>query len=398
MTGISEGEFSYSLPALYLQPMFFHPPPDLPEGPTMPPCIEETRKQSKGHLLDQETGQASVHIEVALTQGGKSPPLEDDSSGSLFKEAAAEIPVSECLHVNQPPIVTQSGIDTSSTHGSVIARLAESTRVAGQGLFNSHCTHPLAIPSGLEEMCSNVVRKPAEPSGVPATHTSSTVVPPPRPILPPAASTSPPPLPPSPPPPHQETISPTHRVMPIKAGVTGTVQFAGMATSALPAPRQSVVTTWKKRLFGFGKDEPDKGVPAPTSVRKEDRKNLLDEISSMGHAGLKRTNRPRSPGGTPVKATRANPPPVGNNSDMLQRALMTKFRSLHSTPLNQSRFVRQDFGASMDFSNAWSDINASQVFEDPDISASSLSGLASNQPSRNDSSKISTAHNGSSAV
>lgn len=383
--------------------MFFHPPPELRPGcpNTLLPCTEATHQQGKGHLLDQETGQASIQVEVAApgTQSGKSP-LEDDSSGSLFKDAAPEIPDPECLlHVSWAPIATQSGIDT--THGSTITdnrRLAESG-VAGQGLFDSYSTHPLDVSSGLEARCSILVRKPAESCGIPSTYSSSTVVPPPRPTLPLTISTSPPPLPPSPPPSHQDTISPTHRVLPMsKGGAAGTVQFAGMATNTVPAPRPSALTTWKKRLFRFGKDEPDKGIPAPTSVRKGDRKNLLDEISSMSPAVLKSTNRPRSPGGTPVKIACANPAPIGNNSDMLQRALMTKFRSLHSTPLNQSRFVRQDYGASMDFSNAWSDMNASQVFEDPDISASSLSGMASNQTSRNDSTKISTMHNGSSAV
>jgi hypothetical protein len=175
----------------------------------------------------------------------------------------------------------------------------------------------------------------------------------------------------------------------MKGGVIGTAQFAGMSTNIPPPPHQGAVTT---RLFSIGKDEPDRGVPAALSAKTEDRKNLLDEISTVGPSVLRHTNHPRSPGGTPVKVSGTS---TGNNSDMLQRALMAKFRSLHSTPLSQSRFIHRDYSTSLDFSNAWSDVNSSQVFDDPDISTSSLSGLAS---SRNDSSKISNVHNGSSAV
>lgn len=379
-----------------MQPMFFHSPPELPQVPaTFPPSLEETQ-QHKRHLLDQETGQASVHIEIPPTETGESP-LEDNSSGLLFKETAAELPVSECLQSSQAPMVVQLETGANPTCGLIVPgnRRLDESAVAGQGLFDSVCAPPGFVWSCEEARpAKTAARKAAEKSSL--LYSSSIVLPPgppPRPLLPPATSASPPPIPPSPPPPHLETISPTHMVMPIKGGVVGTVQFAGMTTNAAPPSRQSAATTWKRRLFGIGKDEPDKGVPAAISVRTEDRQNLLDEISTMGHAVLKCTSRLRSPGGTPVKITHTNSQaPTSNNSDMLQRALLTKFRSLHSTPLSQSRSVHQDYSASLDFSNAWSDVNASQVFEDPDISASSLSGLAF---SKNDSSN---AHNGSSAV
>lgn len=429
--------------------MFFHAPPGPPDFPTT--VLEEEegvqqQQQVKGHLLDQETGQASVHVEALPTEKAKTP-IEDDSSGSLFKEAAvAEIPVTESLQVSQAPMIVQSKPDASDSIAPGGMGEEDKSAPAGQGSFDSpsgcagrglfdcseeeageglfvslegapagrgmfdgqgfasHCegqglldgqgavsSRDRARPTGLQTAARKAV---VERSNLLSAFPSSTApprqqLPPPRPLLPPAPSTSPPPLPPSPPP---DTPSPTHRVMSMKGGVAGTVQFAGMATKTAPPPQRSAVTTWKKRLFGIGKDEPDKG-GAAVSVRTEDRQNLLNEISSMGHAVLKRTNRLRSPGGTPVKEVCTNPPPDSTNSDMLQRALMTKFRSLHSTPLSHSRFTQHDYSTSLDFSNAWSD---SQVFEDPDISASSVSGLAT---SRNDSSKISNnAHNGSTAV
>ena len=144
------------------------------------------------------------------------------------------------------------------------------------------------------------------------------------------------------------------------------------------------------------------------SVRKEDRQNLLEEISSVGHTVLKRTDRPRSPGGTPVRLS-ANEDQAflgqgGGNTDMIQRALMTKFRSLHSTPLGQPHLLHHDCSGSLDFSSAWSDLNASIVFEDPGISAditttSTLSsGLASNNQSKSSARDLRTGHNVSTGV
>lgn len=371
-----------------MQPMFFHPPPSLSEeSDHLFPSIKletDHTHHPKPHLLDQETGQASIQIE-GPAQEGHLPPLEDNSSGSLFKEAAAaEIPVSECLHASRVPMATQSGIHNRNASSNVFTESAYS----GQGLFDS-LRKPISavILSSLEEAHST---QGGAPGAVSSHTTTSTILPPPRPSLPPATSTSPPPLPPSPLLPLGSTISPTHRVIPMKGGVTGTVQFAGMAPAAISTPSQSTVSSWKKRLFGFGRDEPDTGVP----VRTEDRKNLLDEISTMGHAVLKTTNQPRSPGGTPVKVTCgvnqvSSTGTTGNNSDVIQRALMTKFRSLHSTPLHQSRLFHS---GSMDVSSAWSDLNASLVFDDPDISASSFA--SNNQLPRNSKSL----HNGSSAV
>ena len=291
-----------------------------------------------------------------------------------------------------------AGVDTlgvAPTHGNAdiqtAGRSMYDSTAAGQGLFDTLgvvSNHQNPSPATVERVPKQggsiprrgVSSPPSRPPPPPPSRPSQ---PPPRPALPPEApSATPPPLPPSPSLVHLEAVSPSHM------RVAGTTQFAGMVFNvppppSPPPPRQVAVTNLKKKLFGRGRNEPDAGVPAASSVRSEDRQNLLDEISSASHAALRHTDQPRSPGGTPIGGKVSSP-------DKLQRALLTKFHSLHSTPLNQpSRFARQDFSGSLDFSNAWSDVNTSQVFDDPDISASSLSGLAS---SKNDTSHV---HNGS---
>lgn len=119
----------------------------------------------------------------------------------------------------------------------------------------------------------------------------------------------------------------------------------------------------------------------------DDRKSLLDEISSIGQQHLRRTNKARSPGGTPIKHSK-NRLTLTNNSDMLQRALISKFRSMHtsSTPIKGAAGVRSatqllgsadEKSGSFDVSSAWSDINNSVAYEDPDITATSSSGITS---------------------
>ena len=84
----------------------------------------------------------------------------------------------------------------------------------------------------------------------------------------------------------------------------------------------------------------------------------MDEITSAGRSVLRRTSRPKSPGGTPMKLSR-NRLTLTGNTDMLQRALISKFRSLHSTPIRHCSPVGVDKSGSFDTSNAWSDINSS---------------------------------------
>ena len=453
------------------------------------------RPHCSGHLLDHETGQTSVRIQVPHTASkSKTPALaEDDSSGSLFKEpsaAAAEIPVSECLYVSLASQTsstsqgggraTQAGVNTASSGTSSPAGLGALAmshsssaptcmgvpsqglfsdegpvsqgvfsseglgKAASHGLFSSDA--PVVAPSqgvyrseGLANapvqglysgdipvnapgfssdlavkapsqglFSGEITTKASEaPSVQPSEHLfTSQFKQQQRPSYGPLGSGTT--TPPHPPPSHLLLPSP-HPSLPAahpdQSGPPPGDEREGtnIRGSAPTKPAR------KRKFFGFGssRDETDKGdEPSLTPVQTEERKNLLDEISSMGHAVLKRTDRPRSPGGTPVK-----PPPTSNqpalsseDSGMLQRALMSKFRSLHSTPLNHSRFHRGDYSSSLDFSNAWSDLNASVMYEDPDISSSPFSGYTPNQSSSvagagNESgNKVQAAHNSSSAV
>lgn len=301
---------------------------------------------------------------------------DEDSSGSLFKETEAGLPVLE----SKPHLSGHTPSRTGTQLPAWQMTLNPSSPDRGSRVANrSSVEHPTSFLPQASLLSRHT------------PNTSGSVQPPPRPVLPPPTSCSPPPIPPSPP--LSLHTSPTHHPHRLPHGVTGTVQFAGMS-STLSARQQGggasgtgvvgvavreggVVTTRKWKLIGFGKEEVENGLnDLPfTPVQTEDRRNLLDEISSMGHSVLKRTSRPRSPGGTPVKATPTTStatskplPSSHSDSDMLQRALLSKFRSLHSTPLQQqSRPHHPDYSSSLDFSNAWSN---SLAYEDPDISTS----------------------------
>ena len=93
-------------------------------------------------------------------------------------------------------------------------------------------------------------------------------------------------------------------------------------------------------------------------------KDLLEEIVSIGQRNLKQT--PQGAPRTPTKHLK----PLGNN-ELLQRALMNKFKTLHSTPIHQ----RDSYEES---SCEWSGVNCSLNFEDPDITNG---GLVSPVPS-----------------
>ncbi len=139
----------------------------------------------------------------------------------------------------------------------------------------------------------------------------------------------------------------------------GTVQFVG--------PEQA--TEGKSLLI---KEPQDPSLELPTS---EERSLLLNEISSVGQTILRRTNGRRSPGGTPIRVTK-NRLTLTGNTDMLQRALISKFRSFHSTPIK--RTGSGDKTDSMDVS--WSDIHGSVVYSDPDISVAFPSDLTDLSP------------------
>lgn len=162
--------------------------------------------------------------------------------------------------------------------------------------------------------------------------------------VPPAVPGRPPPPPPPPPP------LPVSMMVPRAQGVRGTVQFVGSPHS----------------LSNQQRDEPDLGQRRPETDTPLPG-GLLEEITSIGQAHLRTTNRERSPGGTPLRQSRRLT--FSNNSDVLQRALMNRFKSLHSTPKRQSTSSDR---SSFDASTAWSDINSSVDNVDPDITGSDL--------------------------
>ena len=96
-------------------------------------------------------------------------------------------------------------------------------------------------------------------------------------------------------------------------------------------------------------------------------RGLLDEIVSVGQKNLRSTKRPRSPGGTPLKIP--TKPTSRSGNDKLQQALLSKFKTLQSTPVKRQSTASEH----LDFSNQWSDANS---FEDPDFTTGDItSGL-----------------------
>lgn len=150
-------------------------------------------------------------------------------------------------------------------------------------------------------------------------------------------------------------------------GVAGTVQFSGMKHRDETTGENNV----PDEIDGegkMGKIPNDLEHNVPSAQEGTLRKDLMEEIVSVGQRSLRHTNRARSPGGTPLRLQRRLT--QSSNSDMLQKALINKFRSLHSTPIRQqsSTSVTSE-GGQFDFSNTWSDINNSADFDDPDISS-----------------------------
>jgi hypothetical protein len=191
--------------------------------------------------------------------------------------------------------------------------------------------------------------------------------------------------------------------------VAGTVQFAGISNSNAsdnPPPQVSRVnfntgpdisaTTDRPSVAATSVVHPDPPMECPSS---EDRQQLMDEIATVGQSVLHRTGRPKSPGGTPIKHSR-NRLTLTGNTDMLQRALISKFRSLHSTPIQHRSPAGVDKSGSLDLSNAWSDINGSStVYEDPDLSSTPPSALLPPSSSSLMHNRLDVAeHNSSTAV
>ena len=206
-----------------------------------------------------------------------------------------------------------------------------------------------------------------------------------------------PPVAPPPPPPtvsHSSTLptaTTTHPRTSARKGstVVGTVQFAipnsntsgnvesqvsrASSNTALVPIDVSGITD-RSSVAATSMMHPDP--PMECCPSSEDRQQLMDEIATVGQSILRRTGRPKSPGGTPIKHTR-NRLTLTGNTDMLQRALISKFRSLHSTPIRHQSPAGVDKSGSLDLSNAWSDINGSSTaYEDPDLSSTPPSALA----------------------
>ena len=151
---------------------------------------------------------------------------------------------------------------------------------------------------------------------------------------------------------------------------TPILKGANSSTGLVPATDQS--STDSSAMAATSIAHPDPPMECPSSG---ERQQLMDEIATVGQSILRRTSRPKSPGGTPIKHSR-NRLTLTGNTDMLQRALISKFRSLHSTPIRHHSPAGVDKSGSLDLSNAWSDINSScAVYEDPDLSSTPPSAL-----------------------
>ena len=337
----------------FMQPFFpSHPPP--------PPAVSSIKGSGftkpqleyydyKCHLLDLETGQTSVDV---VDSSDKEHSI---SSGSLFKETRSE--VSALPYRPHVPIADQLGKESNNS--------SSKSPAITQMLFH-----------------------PGRPSSMSIDSPSH---------IPPVGVISPPPLPTSPP--FNLSLPPQSTAGKYgKRGAAGTVQFAGMSYTKSAREQAEAVTKERTMTAATGgmvgeeiikedvEDQCDltrggteeRNEISTASLSSEDRMNLMMEISTLGQTTLKRTNHPRSPGGTPLNISSygshrsmiltmsSNEHQQHNHSDLLQRALLAKFSSLYSTPFWQRRsFQQHDISNSFDFSNAWSDITSSiQIHDD----------------------------------
>ena len=113
--------------------------------------------------------------------------------------------------------------------------------------------------------------------------------------------------------------------------------------------------------------------------------SLLSDIKNgQIKNSLRNTNVPRTPGGTPIRpkhwvSTGAGD---GTHTDLLQRALMKRFRSMrgHSTP---KKHGISEHG-SIEISNAWSEVgnNTDQYVSDPELTRTSTNITCDCSPCR----------------
>ena len=143
----------------------------------------------------------------------------------------------------------------------------------------------------------------------------------------------------------------------------------------------------------------------PNTTTEADR-SFLDEITRVGQSKLRSTKRPRSPGGTPIK-TPAKPAVTPSANDRIQQALMSRIKTINSTPVRPKPKQQQQPSATSDpndFSNQWSDVHS---FEDPDFTTGDIGSVTTPDPASSpsisegfnpSSSKISTPKPGKGAT
>ena len=315
----------------------------------------------------------TFQVHFRSTRQGRPQSHRDSTRGSLHKSLHQQDLLDHETGQTGIPII---GDYSQSSVGSNVSRnilpIVENHYRSHVG----HVTHPKAtkLNSGEKERAQNSLNVHVAPSAAVCvsksrdhpSHSFSKLTMPP--LAPP-----PPPITPSS---SLITVGTVHPRGGVR-GVAGTVQFASSnlvcdfethQTESINSGTNVITDGSDDRSSACTQAHPDPALECPSSG---DRQNLMDEITSAGQSVLRRTSRPKSPGGTPMKVSR-NRLTLTGNTDMLQRALINKFRSLHSTPIRQD----EEKSGSLDLSNAWSDINSScAVYDDPDLSSTPPSTL-----------------------
>ena len=295
-------------------------------------------------ILDHETGQTGIHIIGESSQSSTGTSISSNTT-PVVEEYDEPYPHSAPVHCG-------SKVVPAEINGGA-------TKACGSQDFSNPPT--LTGAGDLRKSCDHHGRHSLSRSTVPP-------LPPPLPVAP-------------------SSSLPTAAVVHPRGGargVAGTVQFAGFSNNNhctggdLEARQKESMTSYASsaphgndqsssaNTGTFSKAHPDPPLECPST---EERQQLMDEITTAGQSVLRRTTRPKSPGGTPIKPPQ-NRLTLTGNTDMLQRALINKFRSLHSTPIGHHSPAVADKSGSFDLSSTWSDINSSCVaYEDPDLSS-----------------------------
>ena len=269
----------------------------IPAWQSMPNGLECDSYQDVGEVIPDRESRGRLYAR-SVTPSFSVPASDVDGPG----------PAEATQHFLCPPTFHYAPASQASTEG-YLPEIPSHT-------FETD--HPVSTIEGEEE---NSVGEPESHSTIPA-----------YPI--PHSTSSPHIRPPPPPPPPPIFFAGA-------ATVAGTGQFV----------RRGTESTQDSQTSSIGRRQSDPNMP------QMDR-GLLDEIVSTGQKKLRSTQRPRSPGGTPVRILAK--PALFTGNDKLQQALLSKFKTLHSTPIKQQSAVNEH----MDFSNQWSDVNS---YEDPNF-------------------------------